>query len=328
MNRRRALKQTFCYSAAYLMGKGLLQAQEPTAAATTAKDARHYMMIGDWGWKDDLRPQKAVANGMKRYLASQTFRHEALFLLGDNFYGSFKGGTSCPRWKTQFEDMYPREIFPGPCHAMLGNHDYDDEPIHKLAAELAYTKAHPGTRWNLPAKWYRLELGPAEKPLATVLVLDTNYTNARVSLTKEERAEQMTWLKAELAKPRKSTWLVVMGHHPLYTNGVHGDDKKLIADFDALFREHKVHFYFCGHDHDLQHIEFEKHPTSFVISGGGGAKIRAPKHERGPFAVGIYGFTHLAITHERFLVQHFDANSKLLHSFAKKPDGTWELAKA
>lgn len=324
MNRRRALKQTFSFSAAYLMGKGLLQAAE-TSAAAPAADARHYMMIGDWGWKDDLRPQTAVANGMKRYLSGKPWKQEALFLLGDNFYGSFKGGTKCPRWKTQFEDMYPKEVFPGPCHVMLGNHDYDDEPVAKLAAELAYAKDHPGTRWSLPSKWYRLELGPAEKPLMTVLVLDSNYHNAKISLTKEERAAQMIWLKAELEKPRTATWLVVMGHHPLYTNGVHGDDKALIADWDALFIKHKVHFYFCGHDHDLQHLEFEKHPTSFVISGGGGAKIREPKHDRGPFAQGVYGFTHLEVTHAGFVVRHFDANGKLLHAFQKKPDGTWAV---
>jgi hypothetical protein len=325
MNRRRALKQTFGFSAAYFISKGYLPAAESTAVADAGKGTLHYMMIGDWGWKDDLRAQTAVANGMKRYLADQPFKHEALFMLGDNFYGAFKGGTNCPRWKTQFEDMYPKEVFPGPCHVLLGNHDYDDEPIDKLAAELAYAKDHPGTRWSLPAKWYRLDLGPKEKPLITVLALDSNYHNSKVSLTKEERKAQMIWFKAELEKPRTAPWLVVIGHHPLYSNGVHGDDKTLISEWDELFKKHKVHFYFCGHDHDLQHLEFEKHPTSFVVSGGGGAKMREPTHERGPFAMGVYGFTHLEINQEKFIVRHFDANRKLLHAFAKKTDGSWAL---
>jgi 3',5'-cyclic AMP phosphodiesterase CpdA len=135
----------------------------------------------------------------------------------------------------------------------------------------------------------------------------------------------MIWFKAELEKPRTAPWLVVIGHHPLYSNGVHGDDKTLISEWDELFKKHKVHFYFCGHDHDLQHLEFEKHPTSFVVSGGGGAKMREPTHERGPFAMGVYGFTHLEINQEKFIVRHFDANRKLLHAFAKKTDGSWAL---
>ncbi len=325
MNRRQALKQTFRFSAALMAGRSILNSasalEEPPAGS-----ALHYMMIGDWGWLGDLKPQTAVAAGMTSYIRDRKFQPEALFLLGDNFYGPFKGGTDCPRWKTQFEDMYPKEVFPGPCHSILGNHDYDEEPVDKLAAELAYAKAHPGTRWNMPAKWYRLDLGPAAgKPLVTVLALDSNYHNATISLTATERKQQLAWLKTELEKPRTAPWLVVIGHHPLYTDGVHGDDKALIADWDELFKKHKVHFYFAGHDHDLQHLEFDKHPTSFVISGGGGASLREPHHKRGPFSKGIYGFTHLEVTAEHFIVRHFDAGVQLLHAFAKKPDHSWVL---
>jgi tartrate-resistant acid phosphatase type 5 len=320
MNRRRALKQTFRFSAALLAGRTFLHAETITPSAS---GALHYLMIGDWGWLDDIQPQTAVARGMARYSENRKIKPEALFLLGDNFYGPFKGGTDCPRWKTQFEDMYPKEVFPGPCHVVLGNHDYDDAPDINPDAQLAYANAHPGTRWNLPAKWYRLELGPASKPLVTVLALDSNYHNKKVSLTPEEREKQLAWLNAELDKPRATPWLVVTGHHPLYSDGMHGDDKALIKDWDALFRKHKVHFYFCGHDHDLQHLEFEDHSTSFVITGGGGAKIREPKLKRGKFAKGVYGFTHLEVTAEKFIVRHLDPDRKVLHAFAKKPDGSW-----
>jgi len=43
-----------------------------------------------------------------------------LFLMGDNFYGAFPEGLNSPRWKTQFEDMYPASAFPGPCWARGG----------------------------------------------------------------------------------------------------------------------------------------------------------------------------------------------------------------
>lgn len=325
MNRRRLLKQSFSFSAFALLGRDLINAEEIKKIIPAASDSLHYMMIGDWGFDDDLRPQQAVANGMTRWLEQQSFKSEALFLLGDNFYGAFKGGTNCPRWKTQFEDMYPAKTFPGPCYTVLGNHDYDDEPIKKLEAELNYKNDHPETRWHLPSKWYRFSLGPNEKPLITVLALDSNFHNDVVSLTKDERKAQLTWLKQELEKPLETPWLVVIAHHPLYSNGAHGDDKELIEEWDHLFKKHKVHFYFCGHDHDLQHIEFENHPTSFVVSGGGGAKIRESQKRHKPFAKGIYGFTHLEVNTEKFIVRHFDANRNLLHSFSKKTDGTWQM---
>lgn len=317
-SRRRLLKQTFAYSAAAVLG----QSKRLLSAADVSAGAHHLMMIGDWGANDDRRAQTAVAHGMKAYLESLHLRAEATLMLGDNFYGSFKGGVNCPRWKEQFEDMYPKDVFAGPCYAVLGNHDYDDEPKDKLAAELAYAKATPGTRWTMPAKWYAFEF-PKARPLVKVIALDSNYNNRLLSLTPEERAAQSAWLKAEIAKPRNTKWLVVMAHHPLYTNGLHGDNKALISEWDPLFRKHGVDFYFAGHDHDLQHIEFEGHPTSFVVSGGGGAKTRAlemPFVTKGPFGQALYGFSHLEISEDRFIVRHLDANRKQLHAFSRTTD--------
>jgi hypothetical protein len=41
----------------------------------------------------------------------------------------------------------------------------------------------------------------------------------------------------------------------------------------VLWRRHNADLYLSGHDQDLQHLEFKGHPTSFVISGGGGAEL-------------------------------------------------------
>lgn len=321
ITRRRLLKQSFAFSAALAVGgrRRLLAANEINAAD------RHLMMIGDWGDFKDLKPQEAVAGGMKRYVQDANLKPDAMLLLGDNFYGAFKGGTSCPRWKTQFEDMYPASVFPGPCYAMLGNHDYDEEPKDKLAAELAYAKATPGTRWTMPAKWYAFEF-PRQNPLVKFIVLDSNYKNRVESLTEDEKRSQMTWLKSEIAKPRTTPWLIVMAHHPLFSNGIHGDHAHLIADWEPLFKQHKVDFYFCGHDHDMQHMEFENHPTSFVLSGGGGARVREIKEiKHGPFGQGVHGFSHLQVNKDQMIVRHLDANRKQLHAFSKSAAGRVQI---
>lgn len=317
LSRRRLLKQSFAFSAAFALG---LPRREVTAAEIDAGDL-HFLTIGDWGDAKDLKPQSAVAAGMRRYVKDAAIRPEALLLLGDNFYGPFKGGTACPRWTSQFEDMYPAESFPGPCFAALGNHDYDDEPKDKLAAELAYAADHPGTRWTLPAKWYSFQF-PRENPLVKFVVLDSNYKNRVISLTAEEKAAQDAWLNSELSKPRTAPWLVVMAHHPLYSNGAHGDHPHLIAEWEPLFRRHRVDLYLCGHDHDLQHMEFRDHPTSFVLSGGGGARVREIKEmKHGPYGRAIHGFSHLQLNKDRIILRHVDANRKLLHAFRKTPAG-------
>ncbi|MEP6670740.1 MAG: metallophosphoesterase [Chthoniobacter sp.] len=318
VSRRHALKQTFFFSAAIALGSRAPFAQADEAAPGD----RHFLMIGDYGTADQA--QKAVAKGMQDYARAMKMTPDGLFLVGDNFYGAFPEGLDSPRWKTGFEDMYPATAFPGPCWVVLGNHDYDNEPVIKIAAELAYNQARPGTRWTMPAKWYRVEW-PAVNPVVTCLMLDSNYKNSTAWLKPEERAAQLAWLTAELAKPRTTPWLVAMGHHPLYSNGHHGDTKALVDEWGPLFQKHGVDFYFCGHDHDLQHLEFEGRRTSFVLSGGGGAGLHDVSTQRGPFAQKVHGFTHLQVSKEKFVVRHVDGDQKQLHAFGKTPAGKIEI---
>lgn len=343
VTRRRALKLSFSFSAATVLAARTfaerdtaLPASEepPSSPPPSAPDEQQVVVWGDWGAADDRKAQSAVARGMTRYVKSLPAAPCCQFLLGDNFYGSFKGGVNSPRWKEQFEDMYPAGVFPGPCHALLGNHDYDDAPGLKTVAELQYARTHPGTRWHMPGNWYAVSLlDPQGRPLAECLLLDSNYKNRVVSISADERAQQLAWLEQRLEAPRVAPWMFVMGHHPLYSQGVHGDHKALLADWDPLFRKYGVHMYLAGHDHDLQHLEFEGHPTSFVISGGGGARARHGEMEkapqkRGPYAETVYGFSHLQLTRERFTLRHLDANGRQVHAFTKKPDGTMTVLPA
>ena len=63
------------------------------------------------------------------------------------------------------------------------------------------------------------------------------------------------------------------GNTIILVNLPRGDHKVLIQDWEPLLRKHRAHLYLAGHDHDLQHLEFEGHPTSFVSSGAGGADL-------------------------------------------------------
>lgn len=322
---RRQFLQTFGFSAAALLaGRFNLR-----AAARVDAQAEHMFLLGDWGAAGSIDPQRQVAQAMGSYAREQNIAPSALFLLGDNFYGQLDGGAACPRWQTQFEEMYPPSQFRGPCYSLLGNHDYNVEPAGKAEAQLAYAAAHPGTRWTMPAKWYRFDF-PQERSLVTFLALDSNYQKAtpeKLSLTVEERAAQAQWLKAELAKPRATRFLVVCGHHPLYSNA--GDSSMLIAEWDALFREHSAHLYFCGHIHDLEHLEFDGHPTSFIVTGGGGTTLREKQTYKSTalnrFSEGVHGFTHLEISGERLVIRHIDGDGRQLHAFAKTPPGNVEL---
>lgn len=329
VSRRHFLKQTFAFSAAaaLLGNKRFLLAADVPSTAKAAGPVHHYLAVGDFGVvKGDLPRQQAVASSMIKYAGQMQLGPEALLMLGDNFYGGLAGkGVNSLRWETNLEAMYPKKIFPGPMHAMLGNHDYTDEPETKCVnAQLNYRRFKPDCRWSLPSKWYRMLL-PADKPLATVLVLDTNFCYGDEKIVgKAERAGQLQWLAGELEKPRSTPWLFVFGHHPVFSAGKHGDTPELVEAIDPLLRKHKVDLYLSGHDHDLQHLEIEGHPTTFVVSGAGGARARwSPFGEnRGPFFKAVYGFSHLELRADAIAVRHIDANGNLLHAFLRTIAGS------
>jgi len=327
LTRRRALKTLFCSSASL----GLNLSPRPAGAeGLEAAGDHHFMMLGDFGSME--KPMEAVAAGMARYVTTRPLRPEGLWLLGDNFYKETKGGVKSPRWRTGFEDLYPEKVFPGPCWAMLGNHDYHDNVDGELT-HLAYA-TKPDTRWKLPAKYYRVEW-PLQKPVATFLVLDTNWRSINEPLhqssigkrnpwwlSPEEEKAQNEWLAAELAKPRTTPWLICLGHHPFYSNGPHSDTQPLVEKWGPLFQQHGVHLYCCGHDHDLQHLELEALKTSFVVSGAGGARLTEIRdHHKAPFNQAVYGFSHLQVNATRLLLRHLDANGQQLHAFTKTLDG-------
>ena len=319
-SRRRFLRTLFCSSAALS-----LHIRPQKAAAISSPDGLHVLAIGDFGSAHP--PQSQVARAMTDYCLQHSLRPEWLLLLGDNFYKNTQagGGLTEARWKTGFEDMYPPSSFSGACPAILGNHDYHDTPEGERL-QLEYHQKGSG-RWTMPAKWYRLELAD----LATFLFIDTNLrsvsgkTNASNPLQKtgcltaEEETTQWDWLQAQLASPRKPLTLV-LGHHPVYSNGAHGDTPELVARLAPLLQKHRVPLYLAGHDHDLQHLELEGLCTSFVISGGGGAKIRALKNtsRKVPFAKPIFGFSHLHLRRNQLELRHLDEHGTLLHSFTKE----------
>ena len=329
LSRRRALKTLFCSSAALAMN---VRPQQASAAEATG--LAEFLMIGDFG--SNQAPQWAVAKGMSKYVADHGIQPEALLLIGDNFYSKMEGGLKSERWKTGFEDAYPKSVFDCPCPTVLGNHDYHDNAGGEKV-QLAYA-AQGGTRWHMPAKWYRMDLGGKDK-LVTFLFLDTNLRSIsgkpaekdkvkkpRASLTEAEEQAQWAWLKEELAKPR-AAFTVVVGHHPVYSNGSHGDSKELVKTLAPMMEAAGVHLYLCGHDHDLQHLQMEGSRTSYVLSGGGGARVRELKNKerKEPYGQPIYGFSRLSVHADKLVVQHVDANGKQLHRFEKGKDFSWKV---
>ena len=327
MTRRRALKTLFCSSVAMKLNlaPAVSAAEAPVVASTL-----DLLALGDFGSGNAV--QTSVARGLTRYADGLGKPNQGLFLLGDNFYGPMPGGVKSPRWQTGFSKPYPATTFPGPCWAILGNHDYHDTQGNEQVQLNYAASLDRKTRWTMPGKYYRVDL-PENKPQITFLMIDTNWKSINADLhndvpcwmSDEEKDLQQAWLEKQLASPR-APFTVVVGHHPVYSDAKHGDTGQLVKHLAPLLEKAGVHLYLSGHDHDLQHLELEGLKTSFVISGGGGARLYPHNKVRpNSTAIETYGFSHLSIANERLFVRHIDPNGKIVHAFSKGVNHDWKI---
>jgi len=304
VTRREAIRRALLFSAALSLPQ-FVRAQN---ASPASGETLHLFCFGDWGSGAD-KNQRAVARALQEYARRESIVPHALLLLGDNFYGPVSGGTESPRWKKEFEDMYPAGAFPGPCYAMLGNHDYDDQAGGE-EIQLAYAKK-PGTRWKMPARWYRVDL-----PLVTLLCTDTHYSK----MSPEEIAAQKQWLEKELDAPRTAPWLFVCGHHPVLSCGPHHGDSVHLAAWREHFSRKNVHAYLAGHEHDLQHLREKDGFTDWFVSGGGGRSLHPVENNtQTKFALKAFGFLHLAIQRDVLAAHFVDTEAGRIYSYERKP---------
>jgi len=307
LTRRDALKRTFLFSAALLTPPALTRLIAQPAPAVPG-GGLHLLAFADFG--SGTPNQTAVARRMEQYASLLPAPPTAILALGDNFYGKMEP----ERFQSGFEQMYRPEHLACPFYMALGNHDYEER---KMPMQLAYARENPRSRWKLPARWYSVEIPFAGSPLIRLIVLDSNHA----CLSQADQVVQTRFLAAQLAAPTSAPWTFVAAHHPLFSNGPHGDSKTLIAQWSPLLSQYRVPLYLCGHDHLMQHLEIDQHPTSFVITGGGGAGLHVNDRHHQPFALSSFGFTHLHVTPQTFTVRLLDADSHCLHAFSRTRDG-------
>src|SRR5262249_36323047 len=144
-----------------------------------------------------------------------------------------------------------------PFRAALGNHDHNGN----VEAQVEYSAR--SSRWHMPAQYYSfVELAGADTT-AEFFVLDTE------ALRREEResVEQLEWFDAKLASS-DAPWKIVIGHHPVRSNGVHGSIDRVRRAVEPLLVRHRVALYLSGHDHDLELVDSGKGFLQLVSGAG------------------------------------------------------------
>ncbi len=266
------------------------------AAAALAAPPVRFVALGDGGVGNDT--QRRVADAITRVCAAKADAAGAgcdlVLYLGDNVYPEGVTSPDDPQLDEKFEQPYAALDLP--FWVVLGNHDYGARSWDRdrAAAQVAYSDR--SDRWHMPDRYYTFAAGPAR-----FVGLDTNAVMFEPVWGDDG---QGAWLDAVLGGATEP-WRVAFGHHPLRSNGRHGDAGRYEghdwlpiasgASVAAFFDDHlcgRVDLYLSGHDHNRQWLE-PACGIELVVSGaaakttalvGRGAPTRFEEDTRAGFA--------------------------------------------
>jgi hypothetical protein len=224
-------------------------------------------VTGDVGMGNDQ--QQSVSHAMEEYGCTQ------VRIVGDVVYPSGIKSVNDTAFFDKFYNPYQNLMFyEVPFYITLGNHDYREEP----------------SAWHDVNKKYKNIIFPnyfyAEKwGDICILSIDTNLAY---------RKEQLDWLSLTEEKLKgECSFSIGFGHHPLYSDGKHGNGKFFVKNLLEKYVKGKLDLYVSGHDHNLSDEGLHQ-GTHFLVSGAG-ATLRPVKKESAVFAASKYGFVAITI---------------------------------
>jgi tartrate-resistant acid phosphatase type 5 len=264
-----------------------------------------FFILGDWGTGG--RGQRQVAEAMAKI--ARLHGVDFLISVGDNFYEDGVGSTSDLQWNSRFVEIYSAPELQRPWYSVLGNHDWKGN----VAAQMRYHEINPN--WNLPWFFYKITM-PMTNGTVDFFFLETNSLS-RAPDDHELVVSQLEWLAAGLAGSR-ARWRLVIGHHPVYSNGRHGGSKLLKRRVARLFERYKVAAYVNGHDHDLEDIQVNG--VHYLTCGAGAKQSQVNVAKNTIYSAMELGFIEAAIDSQSITISFIGRDGVLLHQQSIEQD--------
>lgn len=245
---------------------------EPTPAPAASAVQLRFAVVGDTG--RDGPVQRQVAARMRETCAGTC---DFTVFLGDNLY--WQGIRPEHRADDERRLRCMLSGYPeGPKYLVLGNHDYHPAfpDVERAGAQLALFD-RPGDDLYGGHHFYRFET-----PVASFFGLDTNYLVRRPSSADPPAA--LSSFEESIAAA-ETPWTIVIGHHPVRSNGLHGNAGEYLegdryrfwsgGGFRHFMQKHVVphaHLYLSGHDHSMQFYDRVYGTGMAQLIAGSGSK--------------------------------------------------------
>jgi hypothetical protein len=192
--------------------------------------------------------------------------NDAVFTLGDNVYSS---GTTA-----QFADCFtptwgdPKKRIIKNLHPTPGNHEYYTpfaDPYYKYFGPAAGTVGKGYYSYTV-GTWHVIVVN-------SEIIVNPIFGDSA-------RREQMEWLAKDL-NAHKTLCTIAYWHHPRFSSGWHGSDRKLLPIWQVLY-DNDVDLVLNGHDHDYERfapmtaagVADTVRGITEIVAGTGGEELR------------------------------------------------------
>lgn len=205
-----------------------------TAAAPHPTDHIRFVAVGDTGTGG------AAQRAIGQWISAQPF--DLMLFMGDIAY---KSGTAA-QLQNNFFSAYRHFLRYVPAFPAIGNHE------RRTRRGRPYFEAFVLPE---PERYYSFDWGNVH-----FVAIDTTQRDSK----------QLDWLDEDLRR-NKLPWVIVFGHHPMYTNSMRGPQLWIRRAFSKILTDHQVDLVLTGHEH--QYERFRVSGVNYVVSGGGGGQL-------------------------------------------------------
>jgi len=290
-----------------------------SATVVTSKtfgEAFNFIIISDWG-RNGIKIQQDVANQMAR--TSDSIDAEFIATCGDNFQINGVASAQDPLWMLNFENVYKENSLHIDWYPVLGNHDYKGS----TQAQIDYSGI--SRRWRMPDRYYSFAKQINDSVSARFIFIDTpqlinkyrNNPDEYPDAAKQNNGKELAWVKTILANSQEQ-WKIVFGHHPVYSASMkHGNTDEMITSVKPLLEKHNAQFYFCGHDHDFQHLHEKGGKVEYMVTGTGSGTRASSTNELSVFSKSEPGFTVISLKADSLNVCFVDTTGNIIYRFGR-----------
>jgi hypothetical protein len=296
--------------------KGSVIDTETAVTAKTFGEAFNFVIISDWG-RNGIQIQQDVADQMAK--TTDSIDAEFIATCGDNFQINGVASTQDPLWMLNFENVYKGNSLQIDWYPVLGNHDYEGN----TQAEIDYSGI--SRRWRMPNRYYSFAKKINDSVSARFVFIDTppliseyrNNPDEYPDAAKQDNEKEIEWLKSILANS-KEQWKIVFGHHPVYSaSEKHGNTEEMIALVKPLLEKYNAQFYFCGHDHDFQHLHEKDGKVDYIVTGTGSGTRVTNTNEMSLFSGSVPGFSVISLKADSLKVCFVDTTGNIIYKFGR-----------